>query len=208
MKYACASPADCTRTLHAMAESVMHILNCSNSAWLPVYGTLLGLVRNQSLSPNDVDMDVDFAVGEPWFNYFSRPSSNFVRALAMLGYHVAGTEPHILRICVAHGFPGLERDTVRRRGQYHDNYKFIDLFSMRPHIDSARHAAQFKIHLQLFEPSDLFPLQAMQYKGKAVPIPARPDRVLSRLYGEWRVVRRTKHGYWGYRPVKKSQSKV
>jgi hypothetical protein len=47
MRFGCPQPDACVREHHAMAKAVMRALECSKATWLPVYGTLLGLVRNQ-----------------------------------------------------------------------------------------------------------------------------------------------------------------
>lgn len=194
MKYVCITESECEQTHQAMAENVMRVLHCTNSAWLPVFGTLLGLVRNQSLVPNDIHMDVDFAMGKPWFDYFSRPDSTFVEALSMLGYHVAKTGA-ILRVCIAPGFPGLQEDTVIRDGPYYNHYRYVDLYRMEAEMsDAGVGLPLYKIDSKRYEPSDIYPLHSMQYKGSSIPFPAKPENILKMLYGDWRVVRPSLHG--------------
>lgn len=47
MRYTCPDTDACVRHHHAMAKAVMRALDCTNATWLPVFGTLLGLMRNQ-----------------------------------------------------------------------------------------------------------------------------------------------------------------
>ena len=125
LPYLCANATHCRDVHHGMAHAVMAALDATNATWTPMYGTLLGLVRDQLLSPNGVHRDVDFAAGPAWFRSQAWRGSAFVAALAAQHYYVLQDEASLLRVCIGRGYPGLERDLVRHEGiSYTDLYRY------------------------------------------------------------------------------------
>lgn len=162
----------------------------------------------QSLSPNSVHMDVDFAVDAAWFDrYTAGTDSAFVRALHAQGYHVVKDMATMVRVCIGHAFRGggLQPDirpgdnTAAPPPPYLDTYRYVDVYVMAPRLGktvrgTARRRRLYKVALKSYDHADLFPLHNRTIAGMAMPFPAHPERVLTKLYGDWRTVRHTLHG--------------
>ena len=162
---------------------------------MAVHGTLLGLMRNNSLSPNDVDMDVDLAVSESWFKDISTSSNPIFHTIKAMGYHLfvdPGSDDTIIRVCLGHGFPGVQEDTVDR-SPYYDHYKFLDIFKLTQK-SSASKGNEVVIFEYEYPEEHIFPLRSIDLNDSTIPIPAHPEVRLTKLYGNWTVVLRTLHG--------------
>ena len=158
----------------------------------------------QSLSPNAVHMDVDFAVDATWFEQYTvGTDSAFVQALRAQGYHVVKDMGTMIRVCIGHTFAGGLREddpdtAAAAEAPYPDTYRYVDVYAMAPrlgkHIAGRRPRRLYKIALKSYDHADMFPLRNRTIAGMRMPFPARPDRVLTKLYGDWRRVRHTLHG--------------
>lgn len=190
MRYVCATKEQCEDVHHTMAKRVMHVLECSRAVWMAVHGTLLGLVRNHSLSPNDVDMDVDLAVSKLLFKDIATGSSPVIHAIKAMGYHVfpeSDPADTLIRVCLGRDFPGVQEDSADRN-PYYDHYRYLDLYK----VSEQRH--EVVINGLEYPEEEIFPLRSIDLNGNTIPIPVLAEAVLTKLYGNWTVVRRTRHG--------------
>jgi len=195
MRFVCSTNEQCQEVHHTMAKRVMNVLECARAVWMAVHGTLLGLMRNNSLSPNDVDMDVDLAVSESWFKDISTSSNPIFHTIKAMGYHLfvdPGSDDTIIRVCLGHGFPGVQEDTVDR-SPYYDHYKFLDIFKLTQK-SSASKGNEVVIFEYEYPEEHIFPLRSIDFNDSTIPIPAHPEFMLTKLYGNWTVVLRTLHG--------------
>lgn len=71
--------------------------------------------------------------------------------------------------------------------------RYVDLYAMSPRL-RRNDRLMYEIQGRTFDHADLFPLQELLYNGVAIPFPARPERILGKLYGAWWRVRETRHG--------------
>jgi hypothetical protein len=187
---------ECQSILHTMTKHVMSVLECSRAEWMLNGGTLLGIVREQSLSPNPVDMDADLVLTERWFNHVAaKEGSAQVRALNALGYHIFSDHP-VLRVCIGHQHPGLVPDTEDMNGSYVDNYKYVDLYSLLTHAtESGPPMHTIDGYPDVVYPhDDLFPTYVIEFQKCTLRMPARPESVLRTLYDDWTEVQYRKHG--------------
>lgn len=191
MRYSCSSTNECFDILHSMARNVMRLMEQAHIDWQVTGGTLLGLVREQSLSPHDEDMDVDLAVEEQSFAAISKSKSPFIQQLNMLGYHAFRDYPHILRICIAPNFPGLREAPENSTGNYYDKHKYIDVYEIEA---SSTSKVDMRISTTCVSSADMFPTFKLLFHGVHVRMPAHPYRVLTTMYGNWGVVDKSKHG--------------
>lgn len=195
MRYSCSSRS-CQNILHSTARIVMDAMDRANLDWHITGGTLLGVVRQNSLSPNAVDMDVDIAVEGRAFDEIARPGSHFIMQLNALDYHAFlddGDDPELMRVCVGRDFPGLLEDTKNVTGPYYDNYKYVDVYPVKSTNDQG-HSRVGGSKKWVLPNDDIYPTIKTDFKGSTIRMPAHPERILRRGYGNWTIVRPSKHG--------------
>lgn len=190
----------CSTIFDDLLSSTTKLLEEKNYTFFLDRGTLLGIMRNSSLWPNSVDMDMDIVLDLHQFRIFQK-SFKIRHKLFSLGY-LMFTDHKIngnIRVCVNSMHPCSNASSDTKKGRYFDNYRFLDIWRMEGLNNlSANMTAEVKINgakARNFTLGDIIPLKSFEYKGHKLPIPKNPHKRLDSLYPDWeQKVIMSKHG--------------
>ena len=213
----------CKRALLALLSDVAGRLDAHNVTYLIVFGTLLGAVRNASIVPNNITLDVDLAVWQPQFAQLagghalgSTLGVELHRRGILLWRQPGDAHALVMRACFSRHVrhPALEgvalRDppTFGREGiapwitAYEEHHKYLDLYEWgelpaeaAPATPSAG-AARVHDDPGRHAAENVLPLQHLVVDGLRLPVASHPEALLETWYGaDWLVVKPGKHRF-------------
>jgi hypothetical protein len=133
------------------------------------YGTLLGAVREGKLIGHDSDADLGYVSRLSHPVDVIRESFRLQRDLVDLGFHITRYSALAFKVDVDEG------DGVVRG---------LDVFGGFLMDGNLHLMGEIR---EPFDRSDIFPLGTTTLEGRAFPAPADPDKLLTAMYGPWRV---------------------
>lgn len=139
-----------------------------NTVTFPMYGTLLGTIRNQRLISHDNDLDLGFVVCGDLVNQYV-DIQKLVRSLSLLGYKCIKHSNGIVKVS----------QTVGAR-----NYS-ADIFPVL--ISERGIRVWYEVHTrESFEL--IFPIKKNFLEGFQVSVPNSSEKLLEKIYGnDWRI---------------------
>lgn len=204
----------CEDKLLQMASDLGSLFAQLNLTYFAGFSTLLGIMRNGSVQPNPINMDLDFVLDAASYDLLTSPAQGAMARYALFrkGYTVF-QEMGVLRVCFNAYSPGMvpAPPKTERSTAYVDDFKYGDLYRLVPVCTKSRPIELPRANSRasctgpqlvvrgdprvVYNESDLFPLRHVWVPGVAVPvpIPARAEAVLTEQYGNWTLVVSTKH---------------
>ena len=192
----------CEDLLHRMAVDIDRLLLTFNATFFPFSGTLLGIIREGSVLPNNASADIDFLVDSTSYeNIFVKPIGTLMRyAFYAEGYHTF-SEGNLGRICFRKFSPlGLEEDlqaanfTHGDHWKYFNNYKYGDFYKTEQRNDSKIYILIKGNHFPKgIQFDDVYPLRSVKIKDHEFRVPLRSEEMLTALYGNWTIAKQSKH---------------
>ncbi len=155
--------------VEAMQATIADIQEVTGCPAFPVYGTLLGAVREQRLLPHDNDVDLGFLVEGDVVDVY-RHMKSLTTGMAHKGYQIVPHSPGIAK--VSRSWPGLGNLGV-------------DVFPFHLQGEAGRMWLEVDA---VFPDNPVVPLRPGLLEGVAVELPARYEEILLSIYGsDWRI---------------------
>lgn len=221
MKYKCNDEENCLETstdgstlpcceelLHRMAVDIDRLLKSYNALSFPFSGTLLGIIREGSVMPNNVTADVDFLVDSDTFqDIYIKPMGFLLRyAFYSLGYHMFADGSDLGRVCFRKNGRnlglGLQEDDKAvhfnlTHGQdnwkYYNFYKYGDLYRTENRNNNSFFIFASENFPQGLRFDDIYPLRPVRIKDHVFEIPLQTEDMLTVMYGNWSQVIKQMH---------------
>eukprot|EP01119_Soliformovum_irregulare_P019495 TRINITY_DN6184_c0_g2_i1.p1 TRINITY_DN6184_c0_g2~~TRINITY_DN6184_c0_g2_i1.p1 ORF type:complete len:371 (+),score=66.06 TRINITY_DN6184_c0_g2_i1:110-1222(+) len=193
-------PPCCNHLLRDMLFDVQDWFDQYHIHYFVHYGTLLGAVRSHNVLPWTADLDVAIDSNN-WTNlvYMKNPK----RSLWNKGYNyfADGNVPRGMgRLCFSDRFQDGILSTrwkanLMSNESYLDVFPYMDLYTIEEFVDEAS-TPSIKTHRGpcAFPKDWIYPLSQAQISGREFPIPNQWDKILTRLYGNWRTPSQGWHG--------------
>lgn len=154
-----------TKPLLDSTEQVLGELRDAGVDAFPAYGTLLGAVREQDFIGHDSDVDLGYVSREKHPLDVVRESFRLQRHLKERGYAVDRYSAAAFKVDV------VEADGTVRGLDVFGGYFLDELLYLMGEIGTP------------FEEDWIFPLGTCTLAGRALPAPARPEKLLEATYG-------------------------
>ena len=206
--YTCNGQEDCPAIVHMIEELLHHLME---SDYFVNLGSLLGLMRENSLFPNAVDKDFDIFLEKRHFEQLNH-DTNFKHAMYARGYllfqdqAIFSGEWANLRFCVSKLHPDANDEIYV--GPYYDTFRFIDIWPFEETlVNGSRQlnimstpfdqmSTENKMRFQKLKNIKLRPTLMLEYgPNLKIKLPRYPESVLNALYPNWKNnITMTEHG--------------
>jgi len=168
------------------------------------FGTLLGMVRDQTVFSWTADVDITIHL-EHWEKICKNREARY--ELWELGYNFFDEgnkgERYMGRFCFHDNWRGgilskwlkpLPKNTI-----YVDAYIYMDVYLGQMEKEGYR---TFPIWNK-WKPEHIWPLKLLEFSGNFFPVPAKSEEILTIYYGNWTVRLKESHGrgYKGYENI-------
>lgn len=159
------------QTFHAVAN----VLNKEEIVWMPMFGTLLGVVRHGGLIPHD--MDTDIVVLDEYMPRLMEPE--FQKVLEKAGLELAWHTSHFFKIWPKDS-PLETKNPDWRPGLYMKR-PAVDVFSFS--VDEINRVWTTTDFRRSYPLSWLYPLKKRHFGHTEVMVPRKAENVLTKDYG-------------------------